>query len=373
MPRPLRSSCDRCHSQKLKCPKQPGVSTCTRCLKAGATCTFSPAGLNTRRTMPTSVYADGDMNMQFDWSCQAPNIQYSMDSTMGDGSFSPGILGLGDSLATPPETTQEFQSGQDRPTQQTEAVPQDPRSKCIRQLTTMAAEADKLFLDLSSISQVHVPKNQPIAHYHAKFIENNPRERCIELLFSLAQRLIDLYPQVLKILFDRPDLSECQDSNCFHTTELPDELRRLFTSLDEERDNIDPFFFNLLVSCHSKIVDLMGAVVDCAQTCTRVTMASPDMLEPDVRIPEVRVGNFVASNTSASTLQTVLLIHVASVFVDNAKRLSKRVTEIGDCEKNKKQLQTLELQCEVLEEKSIAKMKLMEGVKELFSKIGFMK
>ena len=37
-----RSACDRCHSQKLRCPRRPGVDVCDRCAKARATCVYSP-------------------------------------------------------------------------------------------------------------------------------------------------------------------------------------------------------------------------------------------------------------------------------------------------------------------------------------------
>ena len=35
-----RSACDRCHGQKLRCPKSEHSTACTRCLRAGATCVF---------------------------------------------------------------------------------------------------------------------------------------------------------------------------------------------------------------------------------------------------------------------------------------------------------------------------------------------
>ena len=38
----LRSACDRCHSQKLRCPKRPAAEVCDRCIKSGAPCIFSP-------------------------------------------------------------------------------------------------------------------------------------------------------------------------------------------------------------------------------------------------------------------------------------------------------------------------------------------
>jgi hypothetical protein len=38
----LRVACDRCHSQKLRCPKAAGADTCDRCSKARTPCVFSP-------------------------------------------------------------------------------------------------------------------------------------------------------------------------------------------------------------------------------------------------------------------------------------------------------------------------------------------
>ncbi|KAL1902012.1 hypothetical protein Sste5346_001718 [Sporothrix stenoceras] len=39
-----RLACDRCHGQKLRCPKQSGSRVCTRCERAGVACIFSPIG-----------------------------------------------------------------------------------------------------------------------------------------------------------------------------------------------------------------------------------------------------------------------------------------------------------------------------------------
>ncbi|KAI1371852.1 hypothetical protein F4677DRAFT_283152 [Hypoxylon crocopeplum] len=353
MPRPLRSSCDRCHSQKLKCPKQPGLASCTRCVKAGTNCVFSPAGLSTRRATPTPVYLDGDLNMQFDWPS----------------------LDLEDALATPPEAPQGLQPEVQQVGQvgQAEATLQDPRSTYIHQLTAFAVEIDQVSSDLSPIPFVHVPKDRPVGDYHAKFIENFTNHRCVEQLFTLAQRLTDIYPQVLKILFDKPKYSECHDLNCFHTVELPDELEKFLSTTDEDRNEVDSFLFNLLVLCHGKVLDVIGSLILCARTCTQITLASPDFLEPDVHIPEVRVGNFVATNTAASTMQTVLMVHIASVLLDHARQLKEQVTAVTRFESNSKQSQMLRLQCELLEEKAVSKTRLLEQVKIVLTKVGLMK
>ena len=37
-----RAACDRCHSQKIRCPRKPGQDVCDRCQKARTPCVFSP-------------------------------------------------------------------------------------------------------------------------------------------------------------------------------------------------------------------------------------------------------------------------------------------------------------------------------------------
>jgi hypothetical protein len=37
-----RTACDRCHSQKIRCPRDPAHEICDRCQKAGKSCVFSP-------------------------------------------------------------------------------------------------------------------------------------------------------------------------------------------------------------------------------------------------------------------------------------------------------------------------------------------
>ncbi len=38
----LRAACDRCHAQKVRCPRKQGEKTCDRCVKSGCVCVFSP-------------------------------------------------------------------------------------------------------------------------------------------------------------------------------------------------------------------------------------------------------------------------------------------------------------------------------------------
>lgn len=51
----IRAACDRCHSQKLRCLKRPGINGCLRCYKAGTGCAFSPSLRSLRSKEPNGL------------------------------------------------------------------------------------------------------------------------------------------------------------------------------------------------------------------------------------------------------------------------------------------------------------------------------
>lgn len=52
---PIRHACDRCHSQKLRCLRSDYGDNCARCVKAGATCVFSPSQRGRRPVLTGNV------------------------------------------------------------------------------------------------------------------------------------------------------------------------------------------------------------------------------------------------------------------------------------------------------------------------------
>lgn len=57
----LRAACDRCHSQKLRCPKPAGAEVCDRCQRAGRPCAFSPFR---QKKEPGRAHEKASMNTQ---------------------------------------------------------------------------------------------------------------------------------------------------------------------------------------------------------------------------------------------------------------------------------------------------------------------
>ncbi|KAI0450528.1 hypothetical protein F5B21DRAFT_425277 [Xylaria acuta] len=342
MPRPLRSSCDRCHAQKLKCPKEPGSASCSRCLKAGSNCVFSPAGPAWRRSS-ANIACQSNALLQQNSQGDAGSLGLHLDW--------PPLLDISDLPVTnigyvsPPVSDPTL-----------DATPQDPRSTCVRQLSAIAVEIHDVSVELSPATSIHLSKGSDLEEFYSQHVIHVSHSRCIEQLFTLAQRLIDLYPDVLRLLTDgsRPHWGEdCQDPNCYHNSDMMEEFANVFSEPNPTRRPIDTFLLKLLAACHEGVSDALDYIVGATKFCAKITAASPDPVQPRLHIPELRVGNFVASATSASSMQATLFSHITAVLMENAKLLRKTV---GDASKEAssldKRTRMMLLQCELLEERS---------------------
>ncbi|KAI1314129.1 hypothetical protein F5Y03DRAFT_4118 [Xylaria venustula] len=361
MPRPLRSSCDRCHSQKLKCPKQLGSTTCTRCMKAGAACIFSPAGPAWRRSSANIA-------------CQSDALLLSNSEL--DESFQfdlswPPLLNVDDLSTANPDYITPPVSGPEP-----KIAPQDHRSICVRQLSSLAVEIDNLATELELTGGTHLPKEIDPKELYSQHITHVSYSRYLEQLFNNAQRLIDLYPDILSLLFeDRSPLrEECQDSNCFHSSDVSEHFADIFSETDPIPSRVDMFLFHLLTACHGKISDVLDWLVRTTKLCAQVTSASPDMIQPHLHIPELRLGSFVASTTSASSMQATLLVHITAVLTENTKSLRRRFEGFSKtADQPDKEIRMVLLQCELLEERSSLQAKQFVRIRDGLTKLAYIK
>ncbi|KAF7596233.1 hypothetical protein BBP40_002766 [Aspergillus hancockii] len=99
--RPKRASCDRCHSQKLRCLRRTSneEDSCSRCLRQGVECVYSsplPKGRprGTKSTMHPGTDTDASLSSQ--------NHQSSSSNNSSRSSFSPPTPGHTSSLLLPP-------------------------------------------------------------------------------------------------------------------------------------------------------------------------------------------------------------------------------------------------------------------------------
>lgn len=233
---------------------------------------------------------------------------------------------------------------------------QDPRSTCVRELSAIAVKIHDVAVELSPVASIHLSKEDDLEQFYAQRVIHISHARCIEQLFTLAQRLIDLYPDVLRLLTDgaHPRLGQdCQDPDCFHNSVMMEEFANVFDEKDSTHSSIDMFLLKLLAACHDKTSDVLDYIVAATKFCAKVTAAAPALVQPRLHIPELRVGNFVASSTSASSMQATLFSHITTVLTENAKLLRKTVEDTSkEASSPDKKTRMMILQCELLEERS---------------------
>ncbi|KAJ9150448.1 hypothetical protein NKR23_g3846 [Pleurostoma richardsiae] len=191
-----RLACDRCHSQKLRCPKQPGSLLCTRCLKAGAACVYSPAGGGYRAFglepdaglgHPPSASGLHDPSPEattiLDWSSAMPYSGPQIDAALLTG-YAPAEVrdGAPRAQSVRPEAAMAQSSSADASsggiscilaaddTDKAQAV----QSTCTRLLAALLVEMDTLWSQLPPQSALHFPAMMPSSYTRPISVRNTP-------------------------------------------------------------------------------------------------------------------------------------------------------------------------------------------------------
>lgn len=310
-----RLACDRCHSQKLRCPKQPGSVICTRCLKANTPCTYSPPGT-------ISTCGDGSFGIVADLMAVDESLQDNGFFNWDFNSFLPQETELSNGGSGPNEQSIPALSTSSLPTDE----PTDPAFLCTSRLTELLLDMGRLWAKMPVKSTLHLAQRNSHEEHVKNLTDKIASKAVLEGIFALAQQLVDLYPDATTIALP-PDTGAnpaCDIPDCTHSLELPtalDEIEKHVSGRDETPKTDLPLA-NLLASCHARLLDLVDCFFLLVTSCIRVTVASPDRREPEFDGPEMRVGSFVPPKTAAVSMQIALLKHLMV-------GLSDRLTSFG--------------------------------------------
>ncbi|KUI70811.1 Transcription factor ACEII [Cytospora mali] len=191
---------------------------------------------------------------------------------------------------------------------------EDPRPACTKGLTDLLLEMDKIWARLPLKTTLHIPRHDPHELYIKALTEKATARYILENLFTLAQQLIDLYPQATALIFSRDagPRAPCDVPDCTHELALPPALCDLEgqSSGQNGASKVDAVLANVLVACHVRLLDVLDRVFLLVTSCTRVTLASPDRREPELEVSEVRVGSFVPQRSAAVLMHMTLLKHL---------------------------------------------------------------
>ncbi|KAI6766125.1 hypothetical protein HG530_007195 [Fusarium avenaceum] len=319
----LRQACDRCHSKKLRCTKIPGSSVCTRCVKAGVTCLFSPPSRSLR-------HPD---NVAFDWSIF--NMNTEIDST----------LGVNLDLATTAPVAEEAAS----------ASPPQATVTEVSQLTDMMAALDRLHNTFPTSRANHLSISELNEFMQiCKFDLGS----FLEELLQRSQKLVHLYPEVLKRL--KTQDSTCDVQDCVHNSAK--------YSQSNSRTSIDQSLVHLLLACHLRILDLFDSLVNHGRMCAQAVPLLPKDHEPNFDIPEIKIGSFVAPKVSAASMMIAMVIELQTSLNARAQQLYDAVSLAVGHESGVAKI--LGPQCEYLKERALETLTDLQSLRDSLTKLG---
>ncbi|KAJ4246601.1 hypothetical protein NW762_013543 [Fusarium torreyae] len=328
----LRQACDRCHSKKLRCTKIPGSTVCTRCAKAGVTCLFSPPARSLRQ--PDHVAFDWSPLLGLDEPTinPTPNIDQNVNTDINL-----------DHLMTAPPVTEDVNSATS--TQSTE----------VSQLTDLMASLDRLQHHFPTSARQHLSRREMKEFMNACKFDLGA---FLEELLQLSQKLLSLYPNVLKRL--EPEDTTCDVPDCIHNSQ---EFTRRGSGL-----SIDQPLIHLLLACHLRLLDLFENIVNHGRMCAHALPLLPKDYEPTFDIPEIRIGSFVAPKISAASMMIAMVIELQTSLNARAHQLHDTVSSAVGHESRAAKI--LGLQCESLNESAATTLTDLYSLRDSLLKLG---
>lgn len=223
----------------------------------------------------------------------------------------------------------------DQPLNHVDAI-QCPTSVSTQNLTSLLQDADKVWARLPLQSTSHMPQSQSDELFQKLVSEKVATKSLLEAFFHLAQRLVDTYPAALDAAMaptesQREPASPCDIADCTHTFELDPPLSELEAQVSGQGlfSGPDLALANLVVACHTRLLDILDRVFLLVASCTRVTLAC--RREPCFDVSELRVGAFVPQRTAAVLMQLALLRHMMARLAGQLAAFGRAVAAAAAC------------------------------------------
>jgi len=376
MVRPIRNrlACDRCHGQKLRCPRDTASGVCSRCAKAGAACIFSPRGQTaSHQTGPPGTVSVDDPaarpvenahpelvdGMALDWPF------------MYDGLSLDNLLGVMTPGSSEPLRSEGFGDGPGRVDDEPRNEPnhtvdgaEKPKSH-FQELSAVSAEMDRLFAAMPPDEFLHLSRGQAMHIISAQMAEIFDQKDLLEKTFGALQRLVDLYPDVVKtcLSLKREPQKPCEEPDCVHHSVVPQVLAPIVERVEAEssRRRVDVALANLLLACHTRVLDLLETALMHSVSCFRLTLASPDLTELDFHAPDLKIGSFVPPKASSAQLQAFLLKHLLSSLGERSRHFLDTIASLPGGQSDRR-IRCLVVQVELLQERHDGILRECEGL-----------
>ncbi|TLS29403.1 hypothetical protein PpBr36_01487 [Pyricularia pennisetigena] len=350
MPGPTRTrlACDRCHSQKLRCPKVAGSAVCTRCSRMKASCVFSPIGTATANPSASRPLrqAATDLSVPAEFSAPLFGLENSGEPWPLD-SFGSGLdqedsmqgfewfpVDGGSGTAVPPEDSASADNGPS--TLESDTTPatsiEAELSRPGHRLADLQMTLDTILAKLPTPAAYHVQKDGPLSGYLADFGARYLGDGFIENIFTSLQSLIDLYPEATAAIVtptaaDDQDPNSCEIVGCLHEVALPAELAVLEGHMGQP-EPVDGTLGGQLVACHLRLLDVVDRLDRSVFMCARLEAVLPPGGKAKFHVPDLTVGKFKPPHHSAALMQLVLLKNLLDKLLFVSRELGASLDKV---------------------------------------------
>lgn len=251
----------------------------------------------------------------------------------------------------------------------------DPKSACIKKLTNLLLDADNIWAKIPLKSPLHIAKSESLGLCVIGIDQKLAATSMLEMTFIMTQKFIDIYPTAINMAVARDAQSEkvCNITDCIHYIDVVPAL------LEEEQlggqvtsGGTDVVVANLIISCHTRLLDILDGLFMLSTSCTRLTVANSR--EPEFDVSDMRVGSFVPQRTGAVLMQIALLKHLVAGLTERLASFGEAISSIvaGQAQ-GSSEGQIMELQHQVLTKRHAMKVKQVGVLEEFLFKFDFMK
>ncbi|KAL2361189.1 hypothetical protein RJZ56_005915 [Blastomyces dermatitidis] len=343
--RQIRSACDRCHSQKLRCERQQGGHSCLRCSRTEAPCVYSvrqprtvfrPPRPRSKRRRTQDRVEDGNGSRELNMNTQLENpFGSAVAEETPDGTYPaafdptfgqwPETLQLPQDISVPvcdqlslPDFSNSFVEPilpipSQTLTDRSQAIP-----RILEDRPSMTLQHVRKLADLNVKLCEHVAK-MPLVSANLSEVQILVANRIFEIdeTFGLIQTLLDvtsdIYSHSILPSEKRPPaegiLPTPSSSSLFsHNNQKDQPSAATSPSAGTSPDSYVPdrATFLLILSCYDRVMDICQCLFIHIECCIK-NLATPMGTEAQVaQLPELRIGSYKPPISSAVAMKMFL-------------------------------------------------------------------
>ncbi|KAH8666574.1 hypothetical protein BX600DRAFT_462019 [Xylariales sp. PMI_506] len=318
-PPSIRLACDRCHRQRLRCQRQEGQGSCTRCSRLSEACVFSP---RQRRTARPKASEDAGLDLDLDFLSNdepletpvLPSSTTQLEPILATETQFPtsdwtALLGFG----LPPDLAVNF--GDFNATNSTE--PELPKAQ-VPSNTGGSIEPVSLLEYVRQLADLNVQLFEhatvlpPVTGLRSsKLPSPEGRVFAIDNTFRMTQNLID----ILKHLYQRSGVGL-----------VPDQGTLL-----------------LILSCSNRVFDIYEVIFGHMRNCIEHNITPVTSDGNTFLLPQLRIGSYAPPMLPALAMQMLMIVMMASELFDQLQEA------LGFWRDNRSTLQSSHERCEALD------------------------